>query len=107
MGFMGAVTGFNEDGLFAGILDSPTGAAYSSSGKRSYAMDIRKSLENFGDMDSAAAWLADTSRHYAYNHLVLMSDRNGGGVLENNFSGSGTAMRRALRRDSSGLNPGV
>ncbi len=107
LGFMGAVTGFNEDGLFAGILDSPTGAAYSSSGKRSYAMDIRKSLENFGDMDSAAAWLADTSRHYAYNHLVLMSDRNGGGVLENNFSGSGTAMRRALRRDSSGLNPGV
>jgi hypothetical protein len=107
LGFMGAVTGFNEDGLFAGILDSPTGAAYSSAGKRSYAMDIRHALENFGDMDSAAAWLADTSRHYAYNHLVLMSDRNGGGVLENNFSGSGTAMRRALRRDSSGLNPGV
>lgn len=107
LGFMGAVTGFNDEGLFSGILDSPTGTAYSSAGKRSYAMDIRHALENFGDMDSAAARLADTSKHYAYNHLVLMSDRNGGGVLENNFSGSGTAMRRVLRRDTSALNPGV
>jgi hypothetical protein len=107
LGFLGAVTGFNDDGLFAGILDSPTGTAYTSAGKRSYAMDIRRALETFEDMDSAAAYLSDTTKHYAYNHLVLMSDRSRGGVLENNFSGSGTDMHRDLRRDTSSLNPGI
>lgn len=70
-------------------------------------MDIRLALESYEDMASAAAYLSDISKHYAYNHLVLMSDRFGGGVLENNFSGTGTAMRRALRRDTSELNPGI
>lgn len=107
LGFVGAVTGFNQDGLFAGILDSPTGAAYSSGGRRSYPMDIRYALEEYDNIDSAAEYLTDTSKHYAYNHLVLMSDQTGGGVLENNFSGSGTDMRRALRRDTSALNPGI
>lgn len=107
LGFMGAVTGFNRDGLFAGILDSPTGTAYSSAGRRSYPMDIRQALEGFGDLASAAAFLADTAKHYAYNHLILLSDQVGGGVLENNFSGTGTNVRRALRRDTSALNPGI
>ncbi|GEM_PF-548070 len=107
LGFMGAITGFNEDGLFAGILDSPTGTAYSSAGMRSYPMDIRRALETLSSVDQAAAYLSDTARHYAYNHLVLMSDMENGGVLENNFSGSGSGMRRGLRTDTSALNPGV
>lgn len=107
LGFMGSVTGFNEDGLFCGILDSPTGTAYSSAGKRSYAMDIRIALEEFTSLDQAADYLSDTSKHYAYNHLVLLSDIGQGAVLENNFSGSGTDMRRAGRHDTSALNPGV
>ncbi len=107
LGFLGAVTGFNEDGLFAGILDSPSGIGYSSSGRRSYAMDIRKALEDFSTLDQAGQYLSDTAKHYAYNHLVLLSDANTGAVLENNFSGSGANMRRALRRDTSALNPGV
>ncbi|MCU0607280.1 MAG: C45 family autoproteolytic acyltransferase/hydrolase [Candidatus Edwardsbacteria bacterium] len=107
LGFLGAITGFNDDGLFAGILDSPSGAAYSSSGKRSYPFDIRSALEDLGSIAAAADYLSDTAKHYAYNHLVLLCDSAQGGVLENNFSGSGTNVHRALRRDSSALNPGV
>jgi hypothetical protein len=107
LGYLGAVTGLNDDGLFAGILDSPSGAGYSSAGRRSYAMDIRKALEDFTGIEQAAEYLSDTSKHYAYNHLVLLSDSAGGAVLENNISGNGTNMRRGLRRDTSALNPGV
>jgi hypothetical protein len=107
LGFLGTLTGFNDDGLFAGILDSPSGAAYSSAGRRSYSFDIRTALENLGSITDAADYLSDTAKHYAYNHLVLMADSLSGGVLENNFSGSGSAMHRALRRDTSSLNPGV
>jgi hypothetical protein len=107
LGFMGAITGFNEDGLFAGILDSPTGTPYTSTGMRSYPMDLRRALETFSSMDQASAYLSDTARHYGYNHLVLLSDMEIGGVLENNFSGTGSGMRRALRSDTSTLNPGV
>lgn len=107
LGYLGAVTGFNDDGLFAGILDSPSGTSYASAGRRSYAMDIRKALEDFTDIEQAGEYLADTSKHYTYNHLVILSDTARGAVLENNFSGSGTDMKRALRRDTSALNPGV
>ncbi len=107
LGFLGVITGFNDDGLFAGILDSPSGAAYSSAGRRSYPFDIRSALEDLGSIATAADYLSDTAKHYAYNHLVLLSDSVQGGVLENNFSGSGTNVHRALRRDSSTLNPGV
>lgn len=107
LGFMGIITGFNESGIFAGILDSPSGFPYSSKGKRSYALDLRYALENRTTLSDAAGFMTDTSRHYAYNHLIFLSHKNESAVLENNFSGIGTNVRRALRRDSSALNPGI
>jgi hypothetical protein len=107
LGFIGILTAFNSDGVFAGILDSPSDAAYSSTNKRSYINDIRFALENCSTLAEAASFLSDTSRKYTFNHLVLLSDKNTAGVLENNFSGTGLNIRRALRTDTSTLNPGI
>ena len=107
VGFMGIITGFNEEGVFAAIMDSPSGAAYSSKNKRSYPMDLRYALENYTTLANVADYLADTSRNYAFNHLILLSDKYTSHVLENNFSGTGTNIRRALRNDTSSLNPGI
>lgn len=107
LGFMGIITGFNEEGVFTDIMDSPSGAAYSSKNKRSYPMDLRYALENYTTLANVADYLADTSRNYAFNHLIFLSDKQTSQVLENNFSGTGTNMRRALRSDTSSLNPGI
>jgi len=107
LSIMGILTGFNNEGIFAGVLDSPSGTAYSSSSKRSYIFDLRYALENDTALMDVAGHLADTSRHYAYNHLILLSDKHTSKVLENNFSGTGTNIRRALRSDTSSLNPGI
>ncbi|MGD1043947.1 MAG: C45 family autoproteolytic acyltransferase/hydrolase [Bacteroidota bacterium] len=107
LGFMGIITGFNEEGIFAGILDSPSGAVYSSNNKRSYPLDLRYALENCTSLADVAEYMMDPSRNYAFNHLILLSDKHTSQVLENNFSGTGTNIRRALRSDTSSLNPGI
>jgi len=104
---LGIITGFNDNGVFAGILDSPTGAAYSSSGKRSYIWDLRYALEHDSTAADVGAYMSDPSRSYTYNHLILLSDSHTSKVLENNFSRSGTNIHRALRSDTSSLNPGI
>jgi hypothetical protein len=104
---MGVITGFNDEGIFAGILDSHSGATYSSTGKSSYILDIRYALENYTTLTDVAGYLTNVSRNYAFNHLILLSDNNTSQVLENNFSGTGTNMHRALRSDTSSLNPGI
>ncbi len=107
LGFVGILTAFNSDGVFTAILDSPSEYPYSSANKHSYINDIRFALENYGTVADEASFLSGTERKYTYNHLVLLSDKNTAGVLENNFSGTGSNVRRALRTDSSSLNPGI
>jgi hypothetical protein len=101
LGFVGAITGFNSEGIFAGILDSSTGAPYAAEGKRSYPMDIRWALENKTTLDAVADVLKDPAKKYTYNHLIVFADKDTAKVLENNMNGI-----RALRSDSSELNKG-
>lgn len=103
LAFQGALTGFSDEGVFAGVLDSETGAAYPSpTGLRSYPFDLRHALETQATLATAAAYMSSASRHYAFNHNVLFSDTNTSRVLENDLSGT-----RALRTPSSALNSGI
>jgi len=107
LGFFAAVTVMNDDGIFAAILDSETGAAYSSSGKRSYVFDLLIALRDYSTIEEVAAFLTDDTKQYAFNHNIFFADATRAMVLENNFSGFGTGMRRALRESSSVLRDGV
>lgn len=110
LGFLGIITGFNDSKVFAAILDSSTGAPYTSLGKRSYPLDLRFALENKTTLDGAAEYMADPSKLYAVNHIIGFSDSEGSKVLENNISGTGATgqrVRRALRSADSRLNKDI
>jgi len=103
LGFLGAITAVNDNGVFGAILLSPL-LGYDSSDKRSYAFDLRHALENYSTMDQVAAYMADGSREYAFGHLIFLSDATGSKVVENDITQAGN---RPIRSYSSSLNAGV
>lgn len=113
LGFQGAVSAFNNHGVFAAVLDSPTGAKYSPRRKRSYLLDLRQALENCTTLASVADWMEDPDKHYAVNHLIMLADKNSAAVLENNISHQNGGKKksasgnRQLRTTASKLRPGV
>lgn len=110
LGYLGVLTGFNDRKVFAAILDSQSGEAYSSLGKRSYPLDLRYALENNTSLDGVARFMLDPNKCYAVNHLIALADPKASKVLENNFSGLGpkrVRVKPALRTASSRLNPGI
>ncbi|MDP4179536.1 MAG: C45 family peptidase [Bacillota bacterium] len=110
MGFLGVITGFNDSKVFAAIQESPVGTPYESTGKRSYALDLREGLENKKTLNEAAEFMMDSSKQYAANHLIVFSDPTMSKVLENNISGvscTGGHVKRALRSSDSKLNSGI
>jgi hypothetical protein len=107
VGLLGCISGFNNDHIFAAILDSPTGEPFSIENKRSYTFDLRYALENQNTLSKVAGFMADPKRNYTFNHLIVLSDAKRSGILENNISGKGKDIRRALREDNSPLNNGI
>lgn len=107
LGFQAILSGYNDDNVFVSILDSETGSPYASTNRRSYGFDLRYALENENNLGSIAAYMSDPLKNYAFNHLIFMADAVSAVVLENNFSGTGSNMRRALRYADSVLNSGI
>jgi hypothetical protein len=104
LGFMGVISGCNDNGVFAAILDSPTGGAYSSANKRSYPFDLRYALEHYSTLDQIADYMKDGNKAYTYGHLIFLSDATESKVVENDLS---AAPHRAVRVFDSALNAGV
>lgn len=111
LGYQGMLTGFSDNHIFAGILDSASQEPFSAEGRRSYAMDLRYALENFDQMEAAANYLGDPSMLYTFNHTIGFSDATHSIVLENNFSGDSSIKRgrlkRGIRDENSKLNKDV
>jgi len=110
LGYQGILTGFNDHKVFAAILDSTSGAFYSSLGKRSYPLDLRFALEQKTTLNEVASFMLDLHHNYTVNHLIALADSTQSKILENNFSRSGNTgqqLRRALRGANSRLNPGI
>ena len=110
LGYMGIISGFNDDRVFAAILDSQSGAPFTSVGKRSYPLDLRYALEHKRTLNQAAGFMKENATNYTVNHLIAFSDPKESKVLENNFSGTGPngqSAQPALRDSDSRLNDGV
>jgi hypothetical protein len=102
---MGIISGFNDDKVFAAILDSRTGKQYVSKSKRSYPFDIRYALENTKTLKEVARYMKSVNREYTVGHLIFLADPAIAGVVENNVSG--TKWNRELRLGDSILNKGI
>ena len=81
-GYVGVITGFNSNGLFAAILDSPMGGFYPDppTNKGSYVFDLRNALETRTKISEAANLLYN--KQYAYSHNILFADTTDVQVLE-------------------------
>lgn len=104
--FQGAVSCFNSHGVFASVLDSPTGTKYSAKGKRSYLFDLRQALEENSCLQDVSNFMRDPARLFAFNHLIMLGDSNTAAVLENDIDlrKDGTC-RRELRTVQSMMHP--
>lgn len=107
LGFMGILTGFNDSKVFAAVQVSLANSIVSSIGKRSFPLDLRSALEGAKTLNDAAEFMGDTTKLYALDHLIVLSDPDETKVLENNLDGfgaNGQRVRRSLRSADSRLN---
>jgi hypothetical protein len=104
-GFAGVITGYNSNGLFAGILDSPLGDDYPDppTGRRSYVFDLRNALETCTTITNASNLLYN--KPYAFSHNILFADTTDVRVLEHP-QGTNGRLRTAESALSSDLSWG-
>jgi hypothetical protein len=107
LGFQGAVSAFNNAGIFAAVQDSPTGLHYTAAKMRSFVMDLRQALENAQSIDEVITGLKDSSKQYAFSHLIIVADPKTSMVLENNVSKGSIKHERAVRYCDSKLRDGA
>jgi hypothetical protein len=106
LGYIGVITGFNNNKIFTAILDSATEERYSSESKNSYPLDLRYSLENYDSLDKVAEYLKSSERTYAFGHLIFLCDPDISKVLENNISPDANSLS-AVRTGESELINGI
>jgi len=106
LGYMGIISGFSDNKVFAAILDSANSEKYSEVGKRSYPFDIRYALENCNNLDGVGNFMISKGRQYSFSHLIFLSDPKKSKVVENNV-GSKEDSLRVLRDDQTVLNNGI
>jgi len=103
--FLGELTflsAFNNDHIFASVLDSDTGEPYPpTEAKSSYTMALRYALENETTLQGVADSLV--GKDYTFNHLIFLADKDNAQVLEENMGSRG----RGLRTPISELRPGM
>jgi len=81
-GYIGMVSGFNNEGLFVAHLDSPIGMRYPEPpiGDDAIVFDLRKVLETKNRISAAARELSQ--QQYGFSHNILMADTFDVQVLE-------------------------
>ncbi|MBP7584494.1 MAG: hypothetical protein KBA61_10695 [Spirochaetes bacterium] len=104
-GFLGAITGFNRNGVFGCIIDSPFTPSPTTAGKRSFPFDLRYALENYQFIYEISDYMKNSSRVYVFNHLVFLADATSARVVENDFNTA--SGDRLVRMESSTLNPDI
>lgn len=82
MGMLSIVTGVNNDGVFAGILDVGSGEPYTCDGKKSYVYALRYALENYDTAKSVGEYMVSESNDFAFANNIILSDSNGGYCAE-------------------------
>jgi len=106
VGYMGVLSGFNNNKVFAAVLDTETIKPNKLNDIRSYSLDLRYALENNKTLDNAATFMADKNHNYYRDHIIFFSDPNTSKVLENDLRIGGTNVKRQLRTATSQLNDG-
>ncbi|OHD63688.1 MAG: hypothetical protein A2176_05530 [Spirochaetes bacterium RBG_13_51_14] len=106
LGFIGCITGFNNQGLFGSIhVSDADKSLYDATGKGSYNMNLRYTLENYNSVSTAGNYLTTLdSTDYAAGHLFDLADPDEAQVFEYD---PGPPVNKGIREWDSTLRGGV
>ena len=82
LGMLDMLTGINENGVFAGILDVGSEVNYVCEGKKCYTYELRYALENMDDARSVGEYMVSESKNFTYSHNVFINDKENTFVAE-------------------------
>ncbi len=82
MGMLDVITGVNETGVFAGILDVGSGDDYVCDGKKCYTYELRYALENMDDARSVGEYMVSESKNFTFSHNIIITDKDNSFVAE-------------------------
>ena len=99
MGMLDVLTGINESGVFAGILDVGSIDNYVYEGKKCYTYELRYALENMSDARSIGEYMVAESGNFTYSHNVIITDEKDCFVAED-YADPGEEARLASEQDS-------
>ena len=74
LGLLDVISGVNDKGLFAAIIDVGTDRKYSDKGKICYSFETRHILETFDNAKDAGNYMVDNSDSYTYSHNIMLTD---------------------------------
>lgn len=103
LGMAGTSTGFNDNKVFASVIDTPTRLLDNVKGCNSIFFDLRHALENDNTIDDIAGYMADEKHNYHMDHIVFLSDPTISKVLENDLRIGGKDVKRAIREADSNI----
>ena len=84
LGLLNVITGVNDDGVFAGILDvGSMRIKYDGAGKISYTYAMREGLESCSTAKEFGDFMTAHALDFPFNHNVIITDEKDAFVAEN------------------------
>ncbi len=74
LGVMDVISGVNDNGVFAGMLDMYTDQRFVYEGKKCYSFAIRHALEEFETAKEVGEYLVSESPNFTFSHNVMITD---------------------------------
>lgn len=78
LGLLDIISGINDDGVFAAILDvgSVQDEAYVCEGRKCYTMELRYALEEYSTARNLGEFMVGSSDSFTWCHNIIITDRN-------------------------------
>ena len=74
IGLLDVISGINDDGVFAAMLDANCELPYDSEGRTCYSFAIRHILEEYDTAEEAGRYMVDNAESFTFAHNVLITD---------------------------------
>ena len=74
LGLFDVISGINNDGVFAAMLDMYTDQVFVYEGRTCYSFAIRYALEEFTTAKEAGEYMVENSSKFTFSHNVMLTD---------------------------------
>ncbi|MBR3525975.1 MAG: hypothetical protein IKO11_09015 [Lachnospiraceae bacterium] len=99
LGMLDVLTGLNDKGVFAAMLDAGSGNDYVCEGKKCYSFELRYALEKMNDARSLGEYMVAESKNFTFSHNIIVTDKNDCFVAEDCADTSESSTGQSILRD--------